>query len=158
MATEYKLSYTANEINQKLADIDNIKNRLDAVETSTPSLQMMEAIVDNTAIIHNTFNTYTMAFEADLPSNARVKRIEIPDIVNETNEYISLDDMVFKDVENGFAAPYYIIYPKNQEGFYLTNIAAVVVFTYQVTNRYYDNVLANNFSGLTIKIYYEIEE
>lgn len=91
-----------------------------------------------------------------LPSNARVTKIEIPDLVNETGEYVQLEDMVSKD-PNGMGCPYYIMYPKDMMGTVLTNVAAIVVFTI-LPNAFHELISSYAYGSETIKIYYEIEE
>lgn len=91
-----------------------------------------------------------------LPSNARVCKIEIPDVVNETDDYIDLNDMVAKDTENRHYAPYYIMFPKDMPGDFL-KIVTIVIFTSD-TNQYYDVINAQLLINKTIRIYYEIED
>ena len=120
-----------------------------------PNLQMIDAVVGNNAIIHIQ-NAYALTVEADIPFNARVKRIEIPDVVNGTDEYIALEDMASKDETYRFNAPYFIMYPKNCVGLYMPFVAANVVFGLMMPNSYYEQ--ADAFYDKKIKIYYEIEE
>ena len=91
-----------------------------------------------------------------LPSNARATKIEIPDLVNKTGDYIQLEDMAAKD-PSGIDCPYYIMYPKDMMGSILTNVAAIVVFTIS-PNVFYNLVASYAYNSTTIKIYYEIEE
>lgn len=126
-------------------------------EAEKPSLTLKEAVLDmNEAHVHaDTTNVIT--FEASVvPANARVKKVEIPDIVNGTGEYISLEDMVSKD-PNGLVSPYYVMYINSMLGSYLPNVVAAVVYT-SIPGSFYDLVSQTGFFGQIIKIYYEIEE
>lgn len=121
-----------------------------------PVLPPIEAVVDfGVTNIHLDFGGLTI--ETTLPDNAIVKKVKIPDVVNETDEYISLEDMVAKD-PLGLLAPYFIMYPKNMQGNY-SNVAAHVVFK-DTPNSFVEAINNNSFvfSDKTIKIYYEIEE
>lgn len=123
----------------------------------TSKIKTIETVIDyeNADVHTNTPNSIT--FECNLlPPNARVKRIEIGDAVNGTGEVIALEDMVTRDPNYGFEAPYYIMYPKNRLGYSYT-IAAVVIFTAE-TNTYYSFAASGSFWDTPIKIYYEIEE
>lgn len=120
-----------------------------------PKLQMEEAVIDYTeAFIHTDITNCITVETSLLPNNARVKKVEIPDVVNGTDEYIQLEDMAAKD-PMGMTAPYFIMYPKNTQGNYLT-LAASVVFPF-FTNGFFDAVGGLAFVDKTIKIYYEIE-
>ncbi|MBR2867868.1 MAG: hypothetical protein IKB88_02220 [Clostridia bacterium] len=120
--------------------------------------QMVDGVVDYTEIAMFTTDPTLVVIETSLlPENARVKKIEIPDIMNQTNEYVSLEDVIAKDTENGYSSPYYIMYPKNMIGNFFTT-AAIVVFSAMSTNSFYTTVEANLFMDQKIKIYYEIEE
>lgn len=120
-------------------------------------LTMVEMMSDyETGFVHDYITTVMTVECALLPQNARVRKIEIPDIVNGTDEYIVLEDMVAKDTVYKQQAPYYIMYPKNMQGDFFT-VAAIVVFTVQ-GNSFYDGISAGAYEGKTIKIYYEIEE
>jgi hypothetical protein len=120
------------------------------------TLPPIEAVVDfATTFIHAEYPD-SMAIETSLlPSNARVKKIEIPDVVNGTDEYIQLEDMVAKDPE-GLVNPYFVMYPKNATGMY-TTIAASAVFP-QLKNRFHSAAASQAFVDKIIKIYYEVEE
>ena len=130
-------------------------DKAEIAEMVKPNLQMIDAVVGNNALIH-TQNAYALAIEADIPFNARVKRIEIPDVVNGTDEYIALEDMVSKDDAYRFSAPYFIMYPKNCVGLYMPFVVANVVFGLMIPNSYFEQ--ADSFYDKTIKIFYEIEE
>lgn len=126
------------------------------VGATAPELHMIEAIVDgDDATIHNQ-TPATLTIERNMPHNARVKRVEIPDIVNQTDEYIALEDMISKDPGYGLEAPYFVMYPQNRIGMYGVGIVAGVVFPTYVPNSYYEQV--DSFLGKTIKIYYELED
>lgn len=157
--------------NDNLEVLDNLGENAEGELTykgqdvGAPKPKILSAIVDGyeegvpTAIIHAGFYPVSIGIDVDgFPTNARVKRIEIPDVVNETDEYIILEDMATKDAENGFSSPYFIMYPKNAEGIYASSLVALVVFPLEMTNAFYDAATANLFSGKEIKIYYEIEE
>jgi hypothetical protein len=120
------------------------------------SLPPIEEVVDSaTTFVHIEY-TGVMTIETSLlPSNARVKKVEIPDVVNATDEYIQLEDMVAKDPD-GVTSPYFIMYPKNTTGIYAP-VAAFAVFP-KGENSFYREVGAYSFYGKTVKIYYEIEE
>ena len=126
-------------------------------ETNEPKLTMVEMMSDyDTGFVHD-YVAKTITIEcASLPINARVRRIEIPDVVNETDEYLNLEDMMVKDTVYRQNAPYIITYPKNMQGEYFT-VAACVYFPSE-SNRFFDAVSGQLFFDKTIKIYYEIEE
>lgn len=122
-----------------------------------PKLHILEVVVDyGTTGIH-TYDPMSLTVEADMPTNARAKRVEIPDVVNGTDELIALEDMVSKDPSYGFDAPYFIMYPKNKTGA-MSKVAANVVFAFQTANSFYEAAASYAYDGKTIKIYYEIEE
>lgn len=122
-----------------------------------PKLHILEAVVDyGTTGIH-TYDPMSLTIEADIPTNARAKRVEIPDVVNGTDEFIALEDMVSKDPSYGFDAPYFIMFPKNKTGA-MSKVAANVVFAFQTANSFYEAAANYAYDGKTIKIYYEIEE
>lgn len=125
-------------------------------DNTPPGLYMDEVVIDmSEGYISIDLNTQTMSFETlKLPVNARVVKVEIPDVVNGTNEYIQLEDMVAKD-PMGIGAPYFVIYPKNAQNIF--TIAAVVTFP-SVPNGFFEAASAYSFNNKTIKIYYEIEE
>lgn len=124
--------------------------------TTEKPLVLLEAVVDFvTTNIHADFANCMTIETALMPNNARVKKIEIPDVVNGTDEYIQLEDMVAKD-PMGLAAPYFIIYPKNASGNYST-VAASAVFPIGANN-FCEMAGQYAFMDKTIKIYYEIEE
>lgn len=131
-------------------------DKAEIAEMVKPNLRVIEAVVDgDDATIHNQIPA-TLTVERNMPHNARVKRVEIPDVVNGTDEYIALEDMISKDPGYGLEAPYFIMYPKNRIGMYGVGIVAGVVFPTYVPNSYFEQV--DLFNGKTIKIYYEIEE
>lgn len=105
-------------------------------------------------VIHGSITNCISIETNTLPDNAKVKKIEIPDIVNGTNNYISLEDLIKVDPV-GVQAPYFVVYP-NAPGMFLQTVA-LVVFPI-LTNSFYDCVASSSFVGTTIKIYYEIEE
>lgn len=119
-------------------------------------IQMAEFIVDDSNATIHTQDGAIITVEANIPVNARVKKIEIPDVVNGTDEYIALEDMISKDPTYGLDTPYFIMYPKGKVGRYSPFVAAAVVFPYYVGNSYYEQL--DSFYDKTIKIYYEIEE
>lgn len=127
-------------------------------------LKIVEASLNwEDAIVH-TYDNNFMTFECSLlPVDARVKRVEIPNITDDTvtdeaYEYIALEDMVAKDPNYSFDAPYFVMYPKNKSGAIFT-VAAAVFFPIQ-PNTFYEYVNSGKFdeNEVTIKIYYEIEE
>lgn len=124
-------------------------------ETPTSKVEMVEVVIDMAeGYISTDYTAQTMSFETSkLPADARVKKIEIPDVVNGTGEYIQLEDMVAKDPV-GVGAPYFIIYPKNAQNIF--TIAAVVTFI-AATNGFFEAASSYLFGDKTIKIYYEIE-
>lgn len=119
-------------------------------------LRVERFVVDNdgNASVH-TQNPTAITIEADLPQNARVKKVEIPDIVNGTDELFNLEDMVSKDASVTVDAPYFTMYPKGKQGLFCPYIAALAYFPY-FTNGYYN--LADSFIGKTIIVHYQIEE
>jgi hypothetical protein len=124
-------------------------------EGAAPAPEMLEAVVDFNEAVVQADQVNTIIFESSLlPNNARVCKIEIPDVANDTEEYIQLEDMVAKD-PNGLGAPYFILYPKNTQGSFYT-VAAMVVFP-TATNDFYDAVGKMLFMDKTIKIYYRLE-
>lgn len=122
-----------------------------------PKLHILEAVVDYATTGIHTYDPMSLTVEADIPTNARAKRVEIPDVVNETDEFIALEDMVSKDPSYGFNAPYFIMYPKNKTGV-MSKVAANVVFAFQTANSFYEAAANYAYDGKAIKIYYEIEE
>lgn len=122
-----------------------------------PKLHILEAVVDYATTGIHTYDPMSLTVEADIPTNARAKRVEIPDVVNETDEFIALEDMVSKDPSYGFDAPYFIMYPKNKTGT-MSKVAANVVFAFQTANSFYEAAANYAYDGKAIKIYYEIEE
>ena len=120
------------------------------------NLQMAEFFVDGIEAVIHTQNPSSITVEANIPLNARVKRVEIPDIVNETDEYIALEDMVSKDPLYGLDTPYWVMYPKGKVGMYCPFVAAAVIFPAFVGNSYYEQ--SDMFCDKTIRIFYEIEE
>lgn len=149
------------------AVLDNLGENADGQLTykgeaiGTPNLHMEEVKLDyDEGHIHmNDSNIMTIEC-VSLPLNARVRRVEIPDVVSGTDEYIALEDMVSKDPER---LPYYIMYPKNMEGDtestqgIIMKVVARAVFT-RTTNNFCSAIQGWLFFGKTIKIYYEIEE
>lgn len=125
-------------------------------EGAAPAPEMLEAVVDYAEAHVHTDNTNVLTFECSLlPNNARVCRLEIPDVVNETEEYIPLEDMVAKD-PIGLSAPYHIMYPKNMQGSIFTVAAAVAFFG--VPSTFYTSATSFGFVDKTIKIYYKLED
>lgn len=123
----------------------------------TSKIKTIETVIDYENADVHTNNPNSITFECSLlPPNARVKRIEIGDVVNGTGEMIALEDMVTRDPNYSFDASYYMMYPKNSLGYSYT-IAAVVIFTAS-TNTYYDYVTSERFWDTPLKIHYEIEE
>jgi hypothetical protein len=121
-----------------------------------PVLPPIEAVVDFAEAHIHTQNTNCITIETSLlPNNARAKKIEIPDIVSGTDEYIQLEDMVAKD-PMGLGSSYFVMYPKNAQGVFYTVAACVVFPTFP--NSFYDAVDTGVFDNKTIKIYYDIEE
>ena len=123
---------------------------------STPSIKQVDAsIAKGEAYLYARDDV--LVFETSmLPENARVKKIEFPDVANGTGELIQIEDMISKDA-NGIGCPYFVMYPKNMMGEILTTVAAVVCFT-TYGNTYFDLVASYMFGDVNIKIYYEIEE
>ena len=126
-------------------------------DVGAPKLHILEAVVDYATTGIHTYDPMSLTVEADIPTNARAKRVEIPDVVNETDEFIALEDMVSKDPSYGFNAPYFIMYPKNKTGV-MSKVAANVVFAFQTANSFYEAAANYAYDGKAIKIYYEIEE
>ena len=120
-------------------------------------LTMVEMTSDyGTGALH-TYVPNAITIECSLlPVNARVRKVEIPDVVNETDEYLALEDMAAYDQANKLSSPYYIMYPKNLQGEFFT-VAACVVFPFG-PNNFYSSIELGTFVDKTIKIYYEIEE
>lgn len=131
-------------------------DKAEIAEIVKPKLKMLEVVVDDIEATIHIQNPLAITIEANLPLNARVTRVEIPDIVNGTDEFIALEDMISKDPSYGFDAPYFVMYPKGRAGQYSSFVAAAVVFPAYTFNSYYEQ--ASLFSEKTIKIYYEIEE
>lgn len=130
------------------------RDRLGGSSEPEPVLPPIEAVVDfGITNIHTGFDG-CITIESSLPDNARVKKVEIPDVVNGTDEYLNFEDMVSKD-PMGLLAPYYVMYPKNMQGQY-SDVVAVAVFSH-ATNGFYDAATNFVYSDKTIKIYYEIE-
>ena len=117
---------------------------------------MVEALCDYIEAAAYVSGSCILFETSKLPSNARVCKIEIPDVVNQTDDYIDLNDMVAKDTENRYNAPYYIMFPKDMLGDFL-KIVAIVVFTSD-TNQYHGAINAQLLFDKTIRIYYEIED
>lgn len=132
-------------------------DKAEIADMTKPKLTMVEMMSDyDTGFVHDHV-AKTITIEcASLPINARVRRIEIPDVVNETDEYFNLEDMMVKDTVYRQNAPYIITYPKNMQGEHFT-VAACVYFPSE-SNRFFDAVSTQLFFDKTIKIYYEIEE
>lgn len=120
-------------------------------------LQFTGYVVDDASVSLHSFNgDLTITIEAPIPENAKVQRVDIPDVVSGTDEMLALEDMINVDADNGFF-PYYIMYPKNMTGMF-SRVVAIVVFTGESGNRFYDAVIAYLFSGKTIKVYCETDE
>lgn len=134
----------------------NLTYKGEPIAATKPSLPPVDATIDwSEAVI--TAEERTMVFETSmLPENARVTKIEIPDVVSGAEDYIPLEDMVSRD-PSGAAFPYFIMYPKNAQGMFLPTVAAIVTFAI-APNDFMGLVQAFGFDGKTIKIYYEIEE
>lgn len=132
-------------------------DKAEIADMTKPKLTMVEMKSDyDTGFVHD-YVAKTITIEcALLPVNARVRRIEIPDVVNETDEYFNLENMMEKDTEYKQNAPYIITYPKNMQGEFFT-VAACVYFPSE-SNRFFDAVSGQRYFDKTIKIYYEIEE
>lgn len=138
---------------------DEVNNRIDNINISggvESKIQVAEFIVDDINVSIHMQNISLLTIEANIPINARVKKIEIPDFVNGTDEYIALEDMVSKDPIYGLDTPYFIMYPKGKVGQYCPFVAAAVVFPFEAGNSYYEQ--SDSVYDKTIKIYYEIEE
>lgn len=140
-----------------------VKNGFDGTEQEwLESLKPKETLItievnnDHVDTIIHTENANVITVETNkLPTNARVRKIEIPDVVNGTNEYISLENMI--DVDPlGVTTPYYTMFPKNLQGNYST-IAALVYFTI-MPNSFYEAISAFTFYDAIIKIHYIVEE
>ena len=140
-------------------DVDGGKLTFDnkpVASGGTPSLKQVDAsIAKSEAYLYARDDV--LVFETSmLPENARVKKIEFPDVANGTGELIQIEDMISKDA-NGIGYPYFVMYPKNMMGEILTTVAAVVCFT-TYGNTYFDLVASHMFGDVNLKIYYEIEE
>ena len=118
-----------------------------------PKLTKEEIFSDyETGLVHTRIMTQTITIEcASLPINARVRKIEIPDVFNDTDNYLLLEDMVSYE-----PVPYSVMYPKNMQGEFFP-VAALIVFSL-TPNSFYDATELNLLESKTIKIYYEIEE
>ena len=127
---------------------------------SASSLISEDVIInDETEAFYTNYQLNNIILETTkLPNNARVKKVEIPDMVNGTGEYLMLEDMVAKD-SSGLIVPYFIMYPKNMSGamFPTSKIATIVAFP-ENTNSFFETIGSYAYSEQTIKIYYEIEE
>lgn len=125
-------------------------------DVGAPKLHLAEFVVDTSTTLIHTQYPMALTVEANIPLNARAKKVEIPDIVNQTDEYIVLEDMASKINTFGIAVPYFIMYPKGMVGQYAPVIVASVIFPTYDYNEFCNQV--DRFEGKTIKIYYEIEE
>lgn len=133
------------------------ENTASGNESQQTNLKCEPVLVDDKfvkCVIHGNISNCLSIETNVLPNNAKVKRVEIPDIVNSTNKYVSLEDLVNVD-PIGVQAPYFVMYP-NTQGMFLPSVA-LVVFPI-TTNSFYDSASVSAFVGTTIKIYYEIEE
>jgi hypothetical protein len=119
------------------------------------NLHVVERNLDDVEACARVYTPYVMTIEADLPENARVKKIEYIDAENGTEEYMLLDDMTNLD-PIGSEAPYFFTYPRNKFGTMLP-IAAHISFPLQITNEFYDRAHGYNLTG-RLRLHYEIEE
>ena len=117
-------------------------------------IQVAEFSIDDSEAAVRVYTDKVMTIEADLPENARVKRIELLDETYGINEYVNLEDMTcFNSIDN--EVPYFFIFPKNKFGA-MRPVAAHICFPLEGNDFYY-RAQSYNFTG-TLKIYYEIEE
>ena len=118
-----------------------------------PRYQIAERNIDDVEACVRVYTDNVMTIEANLPKNARVKKIELLDADNGIEEYMSLEDMTNFD-PIGSEAPYFFVFPKNKFGTMMP-IAAHICFPLGVSD-FYGRAMGYNFTG-KLKIYYEIE-
>ncbi len=122
-----------------------------------PALHLIEAPCDYASVIVHAFCENVMTIEcALLPKNARVRRVEIPDVVNDTDEYLALEDMAAHDLAIKQNDPFLIAYPKNMQGDVFP-VAAYVTFI-KGDSSFYNAAVGYLYADKIIKIYYEMED
>ena len=135
---------------------DEVNNRIDNINISggvESKIQVAEFSIDDSEAAARVYTDRVMTIEADLPENARVKRIELLDKTYGINEYVNLEDMTCFDLISN-EVPYFFIFPKNKFGTILP-VAAHICFPLGGNDFYY-RAQSYSFTG-TLKIFYEIE-